>query len=90
MTTIVDASCPLHSHRGFYFHTQETASSVLDGFTISKGKSDRGGGIGSFGASATIRNCIVEDNQSTIDGGGIYVSGGSPLLEGCAIGGKGW
>jgi len=36
------------------------------------------------GASAIIRSCQFEGNDST-DGGGIRISGGSPMIENCSF-----
>ncbi len=54
-------------HRGFYFHANETAASVLDGLTILNGYAPYEVGCNTTGggilcrdnANPTIRNCIV-------------------------------
>lgn len=59
-------------HRGFYFHTNETAAAVLDGFTIQNGYAPytpacmySGGGIlCQDGANPSIRNCILRENHA--------------------------
>jgi len=59
-------------HRGFYFHTNETAAAVLDGFTIQNGYAPynepcywSGGGIlCQDNANPTIRNCILRWNRA--------------------------
>ncbi|MBI1923925.1 hypothetical protein HYR99_06705 [Candidatus Poribacteria bacterium] len=76
--------------RGFIFQSGETASSVLDGFTITKGKvggaSPNGGGILCTFSSPTINNCIITGNTADVDGGGIEcVSSSSPTLTNCTI-----
>jgi hypothetical protein len=49
-----------------------TTSAVLDGFTITNGKTtDRGGGIYNLSASPTLRNLVVKNNAASM-GGGIY------------------
>ncbi|MEA3396262.1 MAG: Ig-like domain-containing protein, partial [Chloroflexota bacterium] len=55
---------------------------VLDGFTVTGGNAEAGGGVYASGASITIRNCLIRDNFAhgmpySYGGGG--VSGG-PLL----------
>lgn len=60
-------------HRGFYFHSGEDTSSVLEGFTIYRGVSDRGGGICCIGSSPLIVKNIIVNNVAEI-GGGIYCS----------------
>ncbi len=57
--------------RGFSFHSGETQSSVLDGFTIINGRTDFGGGI-LCSSSPTIRNCRIIGNEAERAGGGIY------------------
>jgi PKD repeat protein len=58
------------SGRGFYFHSGETPSSILDGFTVQNGNSS---GI-YCGSSPTITNCIITNNTAEDWGGGIYCS----------------
>ena len=58
--------------RGFYFHSGETKSSVLSGFTITNGRADYGGGI-RCSSEPTITNCIIIGNTAVRSGGGIFV-----------------
>jgi hypothetical protein len=61
----------------------ETRASVLDGFTLTNGKSSYGGGVNIVESSPTIKNCIIRDNQATFhpgEGGGIACRGGSALI----------
>ncbi len=55
------------------------ANSVLKGFTITGG----GRGIYCAGASPTISNCVITDNNSSGNGGGIYDSNCSPTITDC-------
>jgi len=74
------------SGRGAYFHSGETSSAVLKGFTIRNGNSSYGGGINITGASPTIERCIIRGNTSSNSyGGGIYVSSGSPDILHCTL-----
>jgi len=58
--------------RGFYFHSKETAQSVVQGFTIQNGNADYGGGILCTNVSIPhIFHCVIRYNKATIDGGGI-------------------
>jgi len=57
--------------RGFFFHSGETQSSVLDGFTITNGQAALGGGI-LCSSSPTIMNCRIIGNEAESAGGGIY------------------
>jgi parallel beta-helix repeat protein len=85
--------------RGFHFQSQETASSVVDGFTITNavthytGNFPDGWGAGilcTYLSSPTIRNCIITGNQSiggeSGSGAGIscYASA-SPEITNCVI-----
>jgi parallel beta-helix repeat protein len=71
--------------RGFYFHTNETPSSVIDGFTIRNGRADGGGGICCYNCSPRIINCIVTGNVSTSTGGGLQFQTGRALIENCTV-----
>ena len=87
-TTIID--CQGQHIRGFYFHSGETSSSVLDGFTITGGKASGvwpnniGGGIYCNKSSPTIINCIIMGNQAS-NGGGILCAASSPDIINCTI-----
>ncbi|MCP4710878.1 MAG: DUF1565 domain-containing protein, partial [Planctomycetes bacterium] len=75
--------------RGFDFHSGEGKHSVLDGFTITNGLGDSGGGIACYSSSPTIRNCIISNNEAQDDGGGMYCySNASPLLLNCIFTGN--
>ena len=56
--------------RGFYFHSGETQSSVLNGFTIINGQADYGGGI-KCNESPRIINCKIIGNTADHHGGGL-------------------
>ena len=61
--------------RGFYFHSGETASSLVDGFTVTHGREELGGGICCKDSSSpTITNNIFMDNT------GVYWGGGGIIL----------
>jgi len=73
--------------RGFYFHSGETASSIVQGFTIDGGSASNGGGICIENSSPVIFNCVIHDCYASGNGGGIYVSGASanPSILNCII-----
>ena len=58
--------------RGFYFHDEESAASVVDGFTIKNGFADYGGGIYCNNSSPTITNNIITNNSSDSHGSGTW------------------
>ncbi|MCH7527484.1 MAG: right-handed parallel beta-helix repeat-containing protein, partial [Planctomycetes bacterium] len=72
-------------HRGFYFHNDETAAAVVEGFTIRNGFALQGGGIYCRPASPTISMCTLEDNRSESSGGGFYSQNGSPTIRSCTF-----
>ncbi len=86
------------NHRGFYFQNGEGNDSVLEGITITNAYVVTGcyGGaaIYCYGASPTIKNCIIRNNGSELDpqstcfchGGAIYLGNGSgPTISHCTI-----
>lgn len=95
-STIIDCQ---GAGRGFYFHTGENRSSLLEGFTIKNGYVDNahGGGIYCSEASPTISNCILSNNtahQSIAGqmafGGGMYCLGeaSKPSVKDCVFTGN--
>ncbi len=76
----------IFGHRGFYFHSGENSSSVLRGFTITKGQTDAGAGIYCYESSPTISGNIVSLNWgSDFGGGGIYCYMSSATIIGNTI-----
>jgi predicted outer membrane repeat protein len=73
--------------RGFYFHSGETSSAIVQGFTIDGGSESNGGGFYIQNSSPVIFNCIIKSCQASGDGGGIYVTGASadPSILNCLI-----
>lgn len=72
---------------GFLFTNNETAASLVDGFTITNGAADAGGGIYCDWSSPTIQNCIIT-NSWVFEGGGIYCESSSPSISHCTISGN--
>jgi len=70
------------------FGSAEGPGTVLNGFTISWGSSDYGGGISCEGASPTIANCIIKNNTAEYYGGGIDCYLSSPTIRRCVIKGN--
>lgn len=97
--TIIDCNgTQAEPHRGFYFHTAEGQSSILNGLTITKAYApdDDGGGIFCVGASPTIKNCTISGCTAGNIGSGLYNYGGgmsnkdssSPTLINCTFSGN--
>jgi len=74
----------LASGQGFYFHSGETNSAVVDGFTILGGNNNYGGGIRIENSSPTITHCVIRNNYGYY-GGGIYMNNASPLIVRCTV-----
>ncbi|HEX5151934.1 MAG TPA: MopE-related protein [Parafilimonas sp.] len=58
----------------YNFVNDLTPTDVLDGFTITGGNAEEGGGIYNLGASPTINNCIFYNNHALKYGGAMYNS----------------
>ncbi len=71
----------------------DTANTVLDGFTITEGNAnggphedDRGGGVACSGGSPTITHCRVVGNAASQSGGGVCCADGSgAAIVNCVI-----
>ncbi len=86
-------------HRGFYFHSGETASSVVNGLTILNGYSPlmqyqagsrtynywAGGAIFCYQSGPTISNCHLIDNYAYWFGGAISCWGSNCIITECTI-----
>ena len=73
------------------FSGGEDSNCVLNGFTITEGLAEKGGGIYAVG-SPRIMNCVITGNTATTDGSATYLGGGgifcdqnSPLITDCVI-----
>jgi len=61
---------------------------VIDGFTITGGLADNGGGVFCYSSGLSLANCIIKGNTATslnYGGGGLYCNGGSPRLDNCTV-----
>ncbi len=64
------------------------ASALLDGFTITGGSGDFGGGIRNLSASPTIKNCLITNNAVNYHGAGMYNASSYPILINCKVTGN--
>jgi hypothetical protein len=62
-------------------HADEGPATVLDGFTITNGTGQSGGGMLNWHSSPTVTNCSFVGNS----GGGLGNYHGSPTVTGCAF-----
>ena len=86
--TILDAQ---NSGRLFNFTNHTATGAVIDGFTISRGSVTAGTGAGmSFNNSTlTVKNCYIEGNMTTGNGGGVALTGtSSPTFDTCVLSGN--
>lgn len=81
--TIIDCE---GAGRGVFFHSSEPNSAILQGFTIRNGFAGQGGAIHCKSSSPTLRQLVIDDNNASSEGGGIYIRENSkPLIEDCTI-----
>jgi uncharacterized repeat protein (TIGR01451 family) len=91
--TVIDCE---GSGRGLYFHSGESPSAVVEGFTVTNGRvEDSGGGIYCEDSSPTLNTCTFLGNSITDGevylfgyGAGVYCKNSSPTLTGCAFSGN--
>ncbi len=84
-TCIIDCQgSAAEPHRGFYFHSSEDANSILDGFTITGGNTEYGGGVYCDGVATKITNCLIYGNSADY-GGGIYRKNTVSEVSNCII-----
>lgn len=67
------------------FRSGESREARLEGFTITGGTAQDGGGIRVFQASPTLHRLYIYGNSAANGGGGISVSYGGPLISSSAI-----
>ncbi len=61
-----------------------TVTAILDGFTITGGAGNAGGGIYGVSGSPTFRNLLLKGNSATI-GGAMYIGSSSPVITNVAM-----
>jgi len=83
-TTIIDGGA---SSTVVTLLTNDDTSSSLEGFTITDGSAANGAGIACYGASPTIKDCIITANAASSSGGGVYADY-SPTLVNCIVEGN--
>jgi predicted outer membrane repeat protein len=73
-------------HRGFYFHSDEDANSVVQGFTVTEGylETEDGGAFYCVDSSPTIRDCVITSNVAR-QGAGIAACRSEIRVEDCIV-----
>ncbi|GAB1463331.1 choice-of-anchor Q domain-containing protein [Pedobacter sp.] len=66
-----------------------TTTALLDGFTITSGDAESGGGIYNYNSSPLFSNLIISGNGAAENGGGIFNYNSSPLFSNLIISGNG-
>ncbi len=75
-------------HRAFHFHSGETESSSVEGFTIINGVAWKGGAVLCTNSSPKFQDCTFQANEATDDdtgGGAVYNEDSSPTFESCTF-----
>jgi hypothetical protein len=77
-------------HRAFWFHSGESETSVVQGFTIQNGFMNRGGAVLCENSSPRFEACVFQQNtisqQAAEDGGGaVYILASSPMFADCSF-----
>jgi len=87
ITCVIDCE---NDGRAFLFNKGESAASVVDGLTITRGSIFGGGGaIYCYRSSPTISNCVITGNSSSGFGGAIACAYSSfPSIHNCEISGN--
>jgi hypothetical protein len=62
-------------------HYEMGAGGILDGFKITRGKAELGGGIFSEFGFLTLQNLWIVDNEATDSGGGVYINEGLVFFD---------
>lgn len=63
------------------FVSGEGLDSVLDGFTVTNGLAQFGGGTYCINGSPVIRNCVYTENYATENGGGLFAYNADIVIE---------
>lgn len=63
----------------------ESPATILDGFTITRGRTtSNGGGLLVLGAAPTVLNCVFRENDAAY-GGAVFMQAAQPTLHGCGF-----
>ncbi len=73
------------SDRAFRFTNGETTESVIQGFTITNGSADQGGGFFSENAGASVLDCVFDSNTAATGGAIFHSEEGDLILDRCTF-----
>jgi predicted outer membrane repeat protein len=60
-------------------------AATLQGFTITGGSAENGGGMLNIGSSPAISDCVFRENAASAYGGGMFNRDSSPTIHSCAF-----
>jgi hypothetical protein len=66
----------------------ENANTILEGFTITGGNADFGGGMFNYQSNPTVINCIFSGNTATISGGAMRNYANNSAVTNCTFNGN--
>ncbi|MCZ6652628.1 MAG: right-handed parallel beta-helix repeat-containing protein [Planctomycetota bacterium] len=69
-------------------NSAEGVDSVLEGFTITGGIADLGGGMANNNSNPTVINCTFSGNAAVYAGGGMHNQSSSPIVTDCTFDGN--
>jgi len=78
-TTLIDGE---NARTCIYCNSDETSLTIIEGFKITNGNGNAGGGMYCYQADPTIRGCTFYSNHA-FNGGGINCGDSSPSIENC-------
>jgi serine protease len=58
---------------------------TFDGFTVTGGDANYGGGMYIDASTLTVSNCVFQGNNANNDGGGMYILDASPTVNSCTF-----
>ncbi|MBG81332.1 MAG: hypothetical protein CMJ39_11585 [Phycisphaerae bacterium] len=72
--------------RVLHFANNEQSNTIIEGFMITGGQAETGGGVYCYSSSPLIKDCLIVDNTADVAGGGIHCEWySSPVINGCDI-----
>jgi hypothetical protein len=83
-STVIDCGS---AARGIFFHSGEDTTSVVRGFTVTRGYASQGGAINCTGTSPLIEDCWFVSNSAT-SGAGAFFASSSAKLRNCVFRGN--
>ena len=67
------------------FQNNENQNAILCGFTLTNGDASTGGGINCVDADPQISDCIISENETSLNGGGMNFEGSYATVENVLI-----